>query len=527
MPADKPFYRPRNLILATLAILAVIVSYQVYLALTARPGRTIDYAAKMAELIESNQPTDAGPDAWPVLRDIIERQTTVESDLRAVSPGPVLDYSALYVPHLKPIYDDNYSWDQAESLALRGLDAMKAAGIFDSLKQLKDMRRAIRPTPRAPLIEILLPELGHARQLARMNGARMRKALRGHDEPEFAEAYEETLALGRMMCLQGTFIEHLVGIAIVALADNQVRDAMTEHPLSAPGCESLLAAMDRQLPLTPISAALEGERLSTLDIIQWTHTDDGHGSGRLILSSLSQLGGSFGGAGTGPLPSWRIFNLGAIAFPSKAANIAKANEFYDQCRTYLAMSTRQRRASAFKPDVWGEEPLPQRSVVLRMVTPAMGKCIASRTQCEMDIAGTRLQIAIELFNARNHRYPSTLDELVPSILPAIPADPYPAERFVYRLITPDQDSIRRADGSARPYLLYSCGADGIDNDGKPSRPNSYTALTGAPPGHGFDFVLNQPLDRPTPEDASPADPTPAPSAAPDAPPVEPPKPAGP
>jgi hypothetical protein len=487
-------------VLAAIGLLAVFIGTEVFRALTAEPGHAVDYARKMAELVESRQPQDER-DGWPVLQEIFEKESNVESDLRDDPSGLVVDFSSLYAPRLKPLYDDTHTWEQVDDLALRGLDGAKAAGVFDRLKELATYRRAVRPTPPGLLINLLLPECGRARQLARMNGGRMRRAHREHNEAEFVEAYEETLALGRIMCMQGTLIEHLVGIAIVAHANIQAREALTEAPLSAAGCEGLLAAMDRQLPLAPLSLALEGERLCTLDIVQWTHTDDGHGSGRLILSAYNQMSGSIGGVpaiGPGAVSGWRILNLAGLAFPSKAANIAKANEFFDLCIAYADKPPAERRAMALTPGGWVESHLSRRFVVLRWCIPALEKSVASRTQCDMDVAGTRIEAALELFNARNHRYPDSLDGLSPSVLATVPADPYPAGRFVYRLLKPEEDAVKRGDGSARPYLLYTCGADGVDNHGEQAKPYPHVALTGAPSGRGFDFVINQPKDRPDP-----------------------------
>ncbi len=510
MPTPKPIYRLRNIILLTLAALGVFIGREVYLALTAKPGHAIDFAALVEDLIESGQPKGAGPgtpDAWPVLQDIIERESYAESTVKNTdTSGLVVDFSLVFQDHNKPFWDKEHTWAQADALAERSLDAMRDAGIFESMRELARLPRAVRPTPKGPLIEILLPELGRARQLARINGARMYLAHKAGDEAEFVDAYEQTLALARIMCQQSFLIEHLVGIAIVALADNRLREAMTEHPFSARGCEQLLAAMDRQLPLASFNTALRCERLSVLDIIQWTHTDDGRGSGRLIIAAAGQLSGASGIPGmpnTGVLSRWKIFNLGGIAFPSKAANIAKAEEFFDKLIAYAGLSYAERRKHPFSADQWIQDNLPQRYAVLRMSLPSLEHALGSRMQCDMDVAGTRTMIAIELFNARNGRYPASLDELVPSILRELPEDPYPAGKFVYRLITPDEDEVRRADGSARPYLLYCCGADGVDNGAKVCKPSDVTALR-LPAGKGFDLVLNQPAERAKPDSESDA-----------------------
>jgi hypothetical protein len=75
------------------------------------------------------------------------------------------------------------------------------------------------------------------------------------------------------------------------------------------------------------------------------------------------------------------------------------------------------------------------------------------------LAGTRIMVAIELFQARHGRLPASLDELAPGVLPSVPDDPLTGKPFGYTL---------RNDGSG--FLLYSLGIDGTDDGGTyPSR----------------------------------------------------------
>jgi hypothetical protein len=510
MARKKPWHRPRNVILSITALVLLVLGREVYLALTAEPGKAVNYPVKMRELIESNQPPDRSlPDGWPVLQEAIALLGGVENETQTHESNPKalrLDFSAITATARDSVqYDKSATWEEMDALATLGLSIAANSGLYDKLDQLAATRRAVRPTPDAPLIEILLPELGRMRQLARMNGARMFIAARDGNEAEFVRAYEQTLALGRISAQQGCLIEHLVGIAIVGLANGRLREAMTERPFSPETCAALLAAIDRQLPLTPVTRAFDGERLGVMDMIQWTHTDDGRGSGRLIPSSLAKIGWIAGGSGTGVpsvLTEWKIFNIVGAAFPSKAATTDKANDFFDKLTAHANLTPAQRRASPLNADTWIEENLPKRYLLLRLVLPAVDKSLASHMQCEMETAGVRIMLALELYKAKHNAYPATLVQLAPSFLPAIPEDPFAGD-FVYRLITPEEDAVRRADGSARPYLLYSRGRDMADNGGKTNPRNAQSALH-SDSGKGLDFVLNTPADRAEPKPPDPA-----------------------
>jgi hypothetical protein len=73
-----------------------------------------------------------------------------------------------------------------------------------------------------------------------------------------------------------------------------------------------------------------------------------------------------------------------------------------------------------------------------------------RTQAEVELC--RVACALKRFQLRNGRYPESLDELRPALLPAIPADRIDGQLLRYR---------RTDDG----LVLYSVGEDRHDDDG--------------------------------------------------------------
>ena len=62
------------------------------------------------------------------------------------------------------------------------------------------------------------------------------------------------------------------------------------------------------------------------------------------------------------------------------------------------------------------------------------------------------EFALREYILEHGRSPETLNELVPRYVPAVPSDPFSDRPLVYR---------QRADG----YLLYSVGANGVDDGG--------------------------------------------------------------
>ena len=285
---------------------------------------------------------------------------------------------------------------------------------------------------------------------------------------------------------QFTLIDHLSGIAIFALFDAELRHELVERPLDEQSLLIIADALNR-LALTPPQLPFEGERLFMLDTIQWMHTDDGHGNGRLILSRVYGIQSSTGGV---PTSGSRLLNLASIAYPSKKQTTRQAEFFYAAVIKAAQTPRQQRAAIQFDPDAWLDQ-LPQRHILIHMLVPAIGGPLEARDLFDALLAGSRTMVAIERFSLREGLYPATLDQLVPDFLSALPVDPFARDgRFIYRTLDP------AADEFGRSYTLYSVGIDQTDDGGFHDRTLYIKAFREGT--SGVDFVFN--LPRPLPHD---------------------------
>jgi hypothetical protein len=513
----RPRRRARNVGLAVLVVCVAWVGFQVYAALTATPGMAVDYPAKVAELIRAHQPAGTrpgDPNAWELAERAAAECQPVHEEFRN-RPGPgFLDVSLLYTPmrYDTPGYDRE-TQARLKADAMEALEMLRQRGVYDILAEAAKTPRAQRETPAsAPLVQMMLPSLGQMRQMARVCAARMKLAADAGDGAEFARAYEEMLGLGRICTQQSFIIEHLVGYAITALANGELARCCIERRWDEGTLRACAEALERQgARMARLDLALEAERYSVLDTIQWTHTDDGRGSGRLILTALPMFtgGGAPGGTWLGKLAQYRIVNLAGVAYPSKKAVTARTNDYFNKVLNWYRASADARLQLKFHPDTAAED-LPERYVILRLLLPAMGKAIQSSTQHELGITGTRVLLAIELFRSRRDEYPETLHELVPEFLPGTPVDTNGVP-LAYRRFSGGEDPHGRA------YILYALGEDRRDDGGKTNK-NTWLAL--GPRGQGLDYVVNQPREPQPPEEtpaAGPAEATPPAEPAPPGP----------
>lgn len=107
-------------------------------------------------------------------------------------------------------------------------------------------------------------------------------------------------------------------------------------------------------------------------------------------------------------------------------------------------------------------------------------------------AGTLTVLGIEAYRNDTGRLPSTLAELVPEYLDAIPTTPTDPDGLIYRIATAEdvaEDNQRPTDGVALSdtgYVLYSRGIDSEDNGGK-FNPTHYMSMYRR--GIGLDYII--------------------------------------
>jgi len=94
-----------------------------------------------------------------------------------------------------------------------------------------------------------------------------------------------------------------------------------------------------------------------------------------------------------------------------------------------------------------------RSQTANMVMPSWSKAMRTAAETKARLVALKTALAIERFRLANgNALPATLDALVPNYCPSLPRDPFDEQPLRYKKL-------------ARGYVVYSIGADGIDNAG--------------------------------------------------------------
>jgi hypothetical protein len=91
-------------------------------------------------------------------------------------------------------------------------------------------------------------------------------------------------------------------------------------------------------------------------------------------------------------------------------------------------------------------------VIIRLLAPAAFKVAQAGNRVRAQLRLTAVGLAAERYRQAHGRWPRALDELVPEYLAAVPLDPFNGQPL--KLSKHDQG-----------IVIYSVGADGVDNGG--------------------------------------------------------------
>lgn len=484
--------KARPILIAVLVLAGLLflwIAAEVYFAVTAKPAVDTDYATQIEELAASVQ--GDGENQWSAYQSIVADHTAmlqaIEMELAASDEydGSTFDPSVVYdfAWWRKDIDDiDPGPFEPDADEELRRLGAARAAytasltgeGWSELSTLIRAMRVAdavvVRPYPRdTMLVETLMPELGDTRRLAQSLRARLFLAAAREDWPEYVETFADGLWLADRVWADPVLISGLVGLASRAILIEGVRDDVIAGRLPAEALVGVADALDSASAMHA-GHSLAGELLWGLDAVQHMHDQ----RGRLMVARLSLLQWT---EEEGP----PILNMASIVMARREATERAFREVFAGAIEAAGKTPAARRAAAtpfvFPTPSWNQP-------MLDMMLPAIGMATRAFDVAALDVLGLRVIVAIELHRAQRGVLPASLDELVPTYLDALPADPWAADAaLVYGL-----------DGSRLGYRLYSVGHDAADDGGvrpPPGRwgPADRDALNGDAPG--TDYVLTR------------------------------------
>jgi len=310
------------------------------------------------------------------------------------------------------------------------------------------------------MLSVLLPWFAGYRKLAFSLRWRSRlHAENGRYEEAFSDI-KTCYLFGRHV--KGTklvLIEQLVGIAIEAIAVENLRDILSEHQIDAAVLATVQKDFEQILASEDFTMSFEGEKMFVYDEIQRCFTEDRFGGGHLYLSRIVNLSddsddvlGIILENLSSPEGWGRAVNV-LFFHPNKQQTREAADRFYAFCETFA-----QKTPAQIKAEGLGIEKETMKIVgdnlFLSVLTPALGMAAQRGHQHRTNVEATISILALQRYKADKGSFPDNLQELVTAgYLRQLPVDVFSDKPLIYR----------KTDES---FILYSIGGNFEDDGGK-------------------------------------------------------------
>jgi hypothetical protein len=240
---------------------------------------------------------------------------------------------------------------------------------------------------------------------------------------------------------QPTLVEHLVRMACLGVAFKQIELLLNETQLT----EEQLARLQAELAATDIQRGLTkgmlGERGMGYNTFQNVHS----------LADIDAMG-----AGGAPPADWKKNVSVGVGRPADCQKylellgemIAASREPFPAARERVGQAEQK-----IQDLVAVRNPLEKlKYVVTALLTPATSKVFDAFARSLARRDALICAIAAERHRLASDSFPSQLADLTPSLLPAVPTDPF------------DGKPLRMLAGTDE-LTIYSVGPDGLDNQG--------------------------------------------------------------
>ena len=436
---------------------------------------------KYAVLEAQGQPKD-GPNAQPLIGKIGKQLGDVSDQVsngqkKAAGIDAYADFGGL------GMFADPGADKKDAELAQLAIKKLSNTQMFAEIAAIAKATRYESEMGRGLMTLRMIPELGQARRITRLNIGRASLAMEAKKQDEFVARIDETLAIGSHVSNSPTLISSLVGIAVQAKAFDTVRRAVATGTLDDVSLTALAKSIESRKLADPVKA-IRGEQLMAEDLTDFVRV--GGPNAMAAVKDMDKLDKAFE-AGKIVLDRSKPFyaeedSLGGD-MPNFKTQKVLINEVYDDIARQVNISTKQRLASPTSKELKAKI---EKNLILALIVPALSKSVQALDQWRADRVGTLTIIALERYKLKNGVYPNSLDALVPAFLSAAPVDPYSEGSLGY--LAPTKGPNNGLYQGGREYVLYAAWLDTKDSGGAINFENRFRSK--ASESEGKDFLLN-------------------------------------
>lgn len=277
-------------------------------------------------------------------------------------------------------------------------------------------------------IFLRIPGIGHASTATALLLIDADHAAITNDPARFAADIHATLAIARQVREIPILIADIVALRAVEQAATRIRRALAEHPGLLD--DRALAALQTDLATTSRNHTAirpETERLGLTDILDRTFSPGPNGRITEVgIRRLDQIA-----TGTGGVRKIITKENAAVA-PLLARTIGTRAEhlaWQDELITRATAAREQgpagvARYAGFESDRMFDPYVEERLVLAWMLHPALASALYEEHRVRLESEATGVAIALERHRLAQGTYPTTLGQLIPDFLEALPKDPF-------------------------------------------------------------------------------------------------------
>ncbi len=261
-------------------------------------------------------------------------------------------------------------------------------------------------------------------------------------------AFSDCVALikfGGHMHGKGLLIEQLVGIAIEGLTNNAILMLLDRGDVPADVLKITQEELDKQFDKQETIISMEAEKVFWYDAIQRGFTDDGQGSGRMLVHGLPYVA----------TDDWieNLWRFVSFSYPDRQKMVANIDRYFERFAEILAETPWNLRDVPID-ELEQSEDIQITPFMLKINTPPYKRINQIAWRVKTGRRALLTVLAVLRYEKEKGRYPVGLEELVEAgYLKELPMDPYSDGPMIYK----------RTDGG---FLLYSFGMNLTDDEGK-------------------------------------------------------------
>jgi hypothetical protein len=305
------------------------------------------------------------------------------------------------------------------------------------------------------LAVVELPPLQTLRDLAGLLRADAALAREARDGKRLLRDLNSILGLSRQVGENAPLLCGLVSISIHDSGLEQIELTLRHDPTLIENEDWI--ALAHRLSGPKVAADLitvDMERMAFQDRLQRSFTDDGSGNGRLTPEGVKYFAWV---SPPGRKSAWieaAFKPVAGLVVPSRQTLETVYARFTDRAATNLKLPMRHADWHALQDELNTTGLLDSRRAIgpvpdYRRVQETVERSLGRRD-------GLLVGIALEVFRREHGKYPESLSDLVPKLLPEVPADRITGDPVRVRIV------------NSHP-LVYSVGADRKDDGGRPAR----------------------------------------------------------